>query len=90
MKAKVAGAPVSRRVKLEEQAIALAKCCPVDRSNPSTCPLCELRKLAARARRAWLRRLPLADLEFLALYHATCSAERRRDLRPARDAQACR
>ena len=80
MKAKIADAPVSRRVKLEEQAIALAKYCPVDRANPSICPLCELRKLDARARRTWVRRLPLADLEFLAVYHATCSLERRRDL----------
>jgi hypothetical protein len=80
MKAKVTGAPVSRRVQLEQQAIALAKRCPVDGSNPPTCPLCELRKLEARARRDWLRRLPLVDLEFLALYHATCSVERRRDL----------
>ena len=80
MKTKVAGAPVSRRVKLEEQALVLARRCPVDGGNPSTCPLCELRKLDARARRAWVRNLPLADLEFLALYHAACAAERRRDV----------
>jgi len=80
MKAKVAGAPVSLRVELEQQALALARCCPVDRTNPPVCPLCELRKRDVRARRAWVRRLPLADLQFLSLYHATCSAERRRDL----------
>ena len=79
MTAKATGAPVSRRAALEQKAIALAKYCPVDRSNPAICPLCELRKLPARARQAWVRRLPLADLEFLALYHAACSAERRRD-----------
>jgi hypothetical protein len=79
MKAKATGAPISRRVKLEQQAIALAIDCPVDRSNPAICPLCELRKLPPQARRAWVRRLPLEDLEFLSLYHAACSAERRRD-----------
>lgn len=80
MKATAPGAPVSRRLKLEQQAIELAKRCPVDGTNPAICPLCELRKLSARARRAWVRRLPLQDLQFLALYHATCSAERERDL----------
>jgi len=80
MKAKVTGAPVSRRVKLERQAFTLARHCPVDGNNPAICPLCELRKLPPPARRAWVRRLPLADLEFLALYHGTCSVERRRDL----------
>lgn len=83
MKAKIIGAPVSRRIRLEQQAIALAKYCPVDRSNPVICPLCELRKFGAQARRAWVRRLPLADLEFLSRYHAICSVERRRDALPS-------
>ncbi|MDI1337744.1 MAG: hypothetical protein PSU94_16295 [Lacunisphaera sp.] len=79
MKAIVTGEPVSRRALLEKQALVLAKYCPVDSGNPLICPLCELRKLGARARRAWVRRLTRSDLEFLTLYHATCSAERRRD-----------
>lgn len=83
MKTKFPGAPVSRRTRLEEQAFQLTRHCPVDRGNPFVCPLCELRKLDARARRAWVRGLLIADLEFLALYHVTCSKERRRDLQPA-------
>ena len=69
-----------RRSRLETEAIALSKHCPVDRSNPATCPLCDLRRLDVRARRAWLRGLSLEELQYLVVYHAGCAGEKQRVL----------
>ena len=69
-----------RRSRLETQAIALSKHCPVDRSNPDSCPLCDLRLLGLRARRAWVHGLSLEELQYLVLYHAGCAGEKKRVL----------
>jgi hypothetical protein len=69
-----------RRRRLETQANALSNHCPVDRSNPDTCPLCDLRRFGVRARRAWLHRLSLDELQYLVLYHAGCAGEKKRVL----------
>ena len=63
-----------RRVWLERQAFALSKHCPADRSNPGVCPLCGLRPLPARERRAWIYRLTVEELEYLATSHPCCYA----------------
>jgi len=65
-----------RRLELEERTFELSKGCPVDGSNPPECPLCGLRPMSARARRAWIKMLSDADLEYLATYHATCYTEK--------------
>ena len=61
---------------LERQALALAAMCPVERSNPSNCPLFGVRTLGARERRAWIHGLSHEDLEYLISYHACCVAAR--------------
>jgi hypothetical protein len=63
-----------RRVRLEQQAFELAKQCPVDHVNPVDCPLSGVRRLAARERRGWIRRLSDEELEYLATYHRCCLA----------------
>ena len=63
---------------LKRQATALSAKCPVDGSNPGHCPLFGLRALGVRERRAWLRGLSRADLEYLLCYHACCVAEKKR------------
>ena len=65
-----------RRLELEERTFELSKGCPVDGSNPPECPLCGLRPMPARARRAWIKKLSDNELEYLATYHATCYAEK--------------
>ena len=74
MKTKKSVSPDGLRTKLERQAMALSKRCPVDRSNPINCPLCDLRLLGARDRRGWVRALTLEDLQYLSLYHHCCAA----------------
>ncbi len=71
-------APASRREKLEQQVFVLVRRCPVDRKNPCCCPLCEVRQLAARARRRWVQGLTLKELRYLARYHTVCARERTR------------
>lgn len=62
------------RTRLERQAMNLSKRCPVDRSNPINCPLCDLRLLGARVRRVWVHALTLEELQYLVLYHANCAS----------------
>lgn len=69
-------ATAERRLELEERTFELSRACPVDGSNPAECPLCELRPMRARARRAWIKMLSDPELEYLATYHATCYAEK--------------
>jgi hypothetical protein len=69
-------ATAERRLELEERTFELSKACPVDGSNPPECPLCGLRPMPARARRAWIKMLSDPELEYLATYHATCHAEK--------------
>lgn len=66
----------NRRSLLERKAFELSRHCPVDRTNPSDCPLCGLRPLPARERKGWLQQLSDDDLEYLATYHGTCFAEK--------------
>ena len=70
-------ATAGRRLELERRTFELSKACPVDGSNPPECPLCELRPMPARARRAWIKMLTDPELEYLATYHATCYAEKK-------------
>ncbi len=48
---------VGRRLELEERAFELSKRCPADCANPAECPLCGLRTMPARVRRAWIQKL---------------------------------
>jgi hypothetical protein len=67
-----------RRAGLEQQAFELSKQCPVDGANPVDCPLSGVRRLAARERRSWIRRLSDEELEYLATYHRCCLAVKTR------------
>lgn len=82
MKTKASVAPHDHRSLLERQAIALSKFCPIDRSNPDGCPLCNLRLLSVRGRREWVHGLTLGDLRYLVLYHANCAAVRAQTIKP--------
>ena len=74
MKTKKSVSPDGLRTKLERQAMALSKRCPVDRSNPINCPLCDLRLLGPRDRCGWVHALTLDELQYLVLYHVSCAA----------------
>ena len=78
MKTKASGFSAVRRVVLERKALTLSANCPLDHSNPITCPLHDLRRLPEPMRRTWVRGLSLPDLRYLVLYHETCAIERRR------------
>ena len=78
MKPQQTSAAGGRRIWLELQAISLSKHCPIDRSKPGSCPLCGVRSLGVRERRAWVRGLTLDELEYLVTYHACCAAEKER------------
>jgi hypothetical protein len=65
-----------RRIRLERQAVDLSNRCPIEHSNPGSCPLFDLRPLSVRKRRLWIHRLTLEDLEYLVRYHASCAAEK--------------
>jgi len=76
MKTKALVSADGRRSRLEKLAFLLSKTCPVEQSNPRNCPLFDLRPLAARERRAWIRRLTLDELEYLSTYHQLCAADK--------------
>jgi hypothetical protein len=59
---------------LEHQALTLAKACPIEQVNPDHCPLCDLRLLAPRDRKAWVQALTMEELEYLMLYHHGCAS----------------
>jgi hypothetical protein len=81
MKTKASGAKAGVRVRLESKALTLSANCPLDHTNPITCPLHDLRRLAEPKRRAWVNGLTLSDLRYLVKYHETCAIERQRALR---------
>ncbi|MSU22798.1 MAG: hypothetical protein EXS32_03135 [Opitutus sp.] len=81
-------APVIRRRRLERQAIGLSKRCPVDRSNPGSCPLCDLRLLGIRQRTKWVHGLTLGELKYLLSYHVCCAAEKKREISGQRKRRA--
>ena len=72
--------PRAHRLHLEEQTAPLLQNCPVDGTNPDSCPLHELRALPLAARKRWIGNLSDSELKYLLTYHATCSAERNRTL----------
>lgn len=78
MKSKASGSTAARRAQLEQQALTLSANCPLDHSNPITCPLHDLRRLPEVERRTWVRGLTIPDLRYLVLYHQTCAIERQR------------
>jgi hypothetical protein len=84
MKTPASLAPTARRIRLEQQAAALVRNCPVDGTNPDCCPLCELRVQPLAKRKTWLENLTDEELHYLLTYHATCAAERNRALGFAR------
>jgi len=86
MKTKASGAAAERRARLEQTALFLSDNCPVDLTNPITCPLHDLRSLPLVERRRWVAGLTMKDLRYLVQYHETCAIERRRDVpdRPRR------
>jgi hypothetical protein len=66
-------ASADRRLRMERQALTLAQQCPIDRNNPDHCPLCVLRLLPARDRKTWVQSLTMEELDYLMLYHHSCS-----------------
>ena len=66
----------SRRVHLEQHALGLAKQCPIGPRNPINCPLHGLRLQPMRSRERWIRGLKIAELEYLAAYHACCALQK--------------
>lgn len=58
--------------RLREELVILAAACPCTRSNPSSCPLHEVRKLEAGAIIDWLDRLSAEEKAYLAQYHECC------------------
>ena len=63
----------SRRQRLEKHALGLANQCPIGPLNPINCPLHGLRLQPMRSRVRWIRGLKVAELEYLAAYHACCA-----------------
>ena len=57
---------------MREQLVILAVECPYTKSNPSTCPLHEVRKLKPTAIIDWLDALSGEEKEFLTQYHQCC------------------
>jgi len=82
MKTKALGAAALRRARLEQTALFLSDNCPVDLTNPVSCPLHDLRRLAVSERQKWVAGLTLKDLKYLVQYHETCAIERRRNQPP--------
>ena len=78
MKPKASGSTAARRALLEKQALTLSANCPLDHSNPITCPLHDLRRLPEQERRSWVSGLTTPDLRYLVRYHETCAIERHR------------
>lgn len=69
-------APSSRRLHLEQHALGLARQCPVGPRNPVNCPLHGLRLQSLPNRIRWIRGLKVAELEYLAAYHACCALQK--------------
>ncbi len=64
---------ISRDVdRLREQLVLLAVECPYTKSNPSTCPLHDVRLLEPAAIIDWLDGLSSEERDFLTLYHQCC------------------
>jgi hypothetical protein len=57
---------------LRDSLLELINVCPVEKCNPTDCPLFALRELSRRRRLEWLSALNQADLEYLAVYHYVC------------------
>jgi hypothetical protein len=58
--------------RMREQLVALAAECPYTGSNPSGCPLHEVRKLEPARIIDWLDGLSGEEKDFLTLYHQCC------------------
>ena len=68
------GKTINRRDvdRLREQLASLAVGCPHTKSNPSSCPLHDVRMLEPEAIIDWLDGLSTDEKEFLMLYHQCC------------------
>jgi hypothetical protein len=68
------GKTITRRDvdKLREQLASLAVGCPHTKSNPSSCPLHDVRLLEPEAIIDWLDSLNNEEKDFLMLYHQCC------------------
>ena len=64
--------PKARVQQLREQLQTLAAGCPHTRTNPSSCPLHEVRKLEPEAVLRWLDGLTTPEKDFLIMYHQCC------------------
>ena len=72
--ARAAKFPPKRLRWLNRQIAQIVPTCPWTKHNPPECPLCEVRKLSARAVAEWLDRLSPEEKEYLVLYHQCCLA----------------
>jgi hypothetical protein len=52
--------------------LKLSVACPFDQTNPSDCPLSQLRIMKTTKRLQWLQALKQDDLSYLAAYHRVC------------------
>lgn len=81
------------REQLISALIHLAVGCPVDQSNPASCPLYEARKKEMPERmqlmHEWIHSLTDEELEYLAKYHQVCLQWRTCKLASEADAGSC-
>jgi hypothetical protein len=61
-----------RREQFLENVLQLSVVCPHENSNPSFCPLHEVRKLPPEQRMEWVHMLTDQDFEYIAAYHQFC------------------
>jgi hypothetical protein len=61
------------KMALRDNALSLARYCPVEQSNPDDCPLFAVRKLKPARRRQWFDILTEDDLSYLNAYHSVCA-----------------
>jgi len=62
---------------LRNNALRLAKHCPVDQTNPDDCPLHGVRQQGPARSCQWINALTGDDLGYLSAYHAICERIRR-------------
>ena len=63
---------VSQRYLLHKEVFGLSVACPVDASNPCTCPLHEVRKMGVMERCEWLHELSNLKMLGILASHQKC------------------
>jgi hypothetical protein len=61
---------------LKQLILGLTMACPFDQTNPTSCQLCEFRKLDLKERFQWTSRLTLEEAETIWANHEQCMLTR--------------